>query len=417
MKLYKIKKYLTTNNFIVIFFSILPIAVIISPGVINFAIVLVSLLFFSKKINWSFFSNKYFLLLFIFFLYLILNSFLSQDTELSIIRAFSYLKFVLFSFALAGFLNDNKKKVIIFKIWFLIIFITIIDVYFEKIFGNNIIGFVSSDPQRIASFFNKELIVGSFLFAFSFLSLSIFYKKKNLIYWTLIFSLGLAIFLSGERAIFFKYLIYIFIFFFLLEKRIFFFHKIIIFFIFISLIVFSLKISITTKDRQSLLFDTLLSDEKKNYTFVTKNIKNNLYKIKHFAHYYTAWKIFEDHPVFGAGLKTYRIACSNPNYFNENIAQSEVRCSSHPHQIHFEILSELGIIGYLMFLLFFCYILYVATKQYTKNKDILLLNSILYIFIALIPIIPSGSFFGTISGVFFFTNLGILFSFLIKKKN
>jgi O-antigen ligase len=288
-------------------------------------------------------------------------------------------------------------------------------VYFEKIFEKDIIGFSSSDAQRIASFFNKELIVGSFLFAFSFLAFSIFHKKNQYLYWLLILLLGLAIFLSGERAIFFKYLFYIFIFFFLLERRFFFLTKIIITLGFILLLVFSLKISNTTKDRQSILFDTLLSDRQNNYNFTSENIKNNLYKIKHFAHYYTAWKIFEDHPFFGAGLKTYRIACANPNYFNEKIIQSEVRCTTHPHQIHFEILSELGLTGYLMFLLFFFYFLYMAIKQYIKNKDILLLNSTLYIFVALIPIIPSGSFFGTISGVFFYTNIGVVLSFLIKK--
>ena len=177
----------------------------------------------------------------------------------------------------------------------------------------------------------------------------------------------------------------------------------------------SIKASISTKDRQSLLLDTLLSDDQKKYSFTKENLKNNLYKIKHFAHYYTALKIFEDYPFFGSGLKTYRIVCANPNYFNDKITQSEVRCTTHPHQIHFEILSELGVTGYLMFLLFFCYFLYVAIKKYLKNREILLISSILYILVALIPIIPSGSFFGTINGIFFFTNIGFILSFLIRK--
>jgi O-antigen ligase len=415
MDLNKIKKYLVINNFITISLSVLPIAIIIGPGVVNSLIVIISLLFFSKKIHWHLFTNIYFKLFFIFFLYLVINSFLSQDPLLSIIRTFSYLKFAIFSLALAGFLSSKIKKEIIFKIWILTISIIIIDVYFEKIFGNNIIGFVSTDPQRIASFFNKELIVGSFLFAFSFLAFSTIYKKKPRIYWTLILLIGLAIFFSGERAIFFKYLILIFINFFFFEQKIFLIKKIVFIFTFFLLIVVSLKISTTTKDRQFLLFDTLLSDKQNKYSIETENIKNNLYKIKHFAHYYTAWRMFKDHPFFGSGLKTYRIACANPNYFNEKIAQSEVRCTTHPHQIHFEILSELGMTGYLMFLIFFFYLLYMAIKQYIKNRDILLLNSTLYILIALIPIIPSGSFFGTISGVFFFTNIGFILSFIIRK--
>lgn len=415
MKLPKIKKYLIIDNFIIMLLSILPIAIIISPTIVNTTLVTIVLLFFYKKANWSFFANKYFIFLLIFFLYLVINSFLSKDPLLSIVRVLSYIKFILFSLALAGFLNTNINRGVIFKTWFVIIFIIIIDVYFEKFFDNNIIGIKSSDPQRVASFFNEELIVGSFLFAFSFLVFSIFFEKNIKIYWSLILILGMAIFLSGERAIFLKYLIYIFISIFLFEKRFSFIKKIIFVFIFILLISISFKLSITTKDRQSLLLDTLLSKDNKNTPLTVEEIKNNLNKIKHFAHYDTAWKIFKDNPFFGSGLKTYRVECSNPDYFNSKIIQSEVRCTTHPHQIHFELLSELGIIGYLMFLLFFFYFLYAAIKQYAKNKEIILLNSTIYIFIALIPIIPSGSFFGTLSGVFFFINFGFILSFLIKK--
>ena len=415
MKLPKIKKYFIIDNFIIMLLSILPIAIIISPTIVNTTLVTIVLLFFYKKANWSFFANKYFIFLLIFFLYLVINSFLSKDPLLSIVRVLSYIKFILFSLALAGFLNTNINRGVIFKTWFVIIFIIIIDVYFEKFFDNNIIGIKSSDPQRVASFFNEELIVGSFLFAFSFLVFSIFFEKNIKIYWSLILILGMAIFLSGERAIFLKYLIYIFISIFLFEKRFSFIKKIIFVFIFILLISISFKLSITTKDRQSLLLDTLLSKDNKNTPLTVEEIKNNLNKIKHFAHYDTAWKIFKDNPFFGSGLKTYRVECSNPDYFNSKIIQSEVRCTTHPHQIHFELLSELGIIGYLMFLLFFIYFLYAAIKQYAKNKEIILLNSTIYIFIALIPIIPSGSFFGTLSGVFFFINFGFILSFLIKK--
>lgn len=415
MKLPKIKKYFIVDNFIIMLLSILPIAIIIGPAIVNTSLITIVLLFFYKKANWSFFANKYFIFLLIFFLYLVINSFLSKDPLLSIVRVLSYIKFILFSLALAGFLNTNINRGVIFKTWFIIIFIIIIDVYFEKFFGNNIIGIISSDPQRVASFFNEELIVGSFLFAFSFLVFSIFFKKNIKIYWSLILILGMAIFLSGERAVFLKYLIYIFISIFLFEKRFSFIKKIIFIFIFILLISISLKLFITTKDRQSLLLDTLLSKDHKNTPLTVEEIKNNLYKIKHFSHYDAAWKIFKDNPFFGSGLKTYRVECSNPDYFNSKIIQSEVRCTTHPHQIHFELLSELGIIGYLMFLLFFFYFLYAAIKQYAKNKEIILLNSTIYIFIALIPIIPSGSFFGTISGVFFFTNIGFILSFLIKK--
>ena len=70
-----------------------------------------------------------------------------------------------------------------------------------------------------------------------------------------------------------------------------------------------------------------------------------LYKNNHyFSHYATAWEIFKDYPLAGVGLKNFRVYCSNvtylakvhPGYRNRN-------CATHPHNLYFEILSELDL--------------------------------------------------------------------------
>ena len=73
------------------------------------------------------------------------------------------------------------------------------------------------------------------------------------------------------------------------------------------------------------------------------------------AHYLTSIEIFKDNPLLGSGADTFRYACSKEDYSKINSAEADVRCNTHPHNIFFEILSELGIIGFLVFI-FFCFI-------------------------------------------------------------
>ena len=70
-------------------------------------------------------------------------------------------------------------------------------------------------------------------------------------------------------------------------------------------------------------------------------IKNN----RHFDHYMIAINIFKDNPFYGTGVKTFRFESYKKKY---NVASDFNNGSTHPHQFHFEILSELGIIGYLL---------------------------------------------------------------------
>ena len=85
----------------------------------------------------------------------------------------------------------------------------------------------------------------------------------------------------------------------------------------------------------------------------------------------------------------------------------------HPHQVHFELLSELGLIGYLLFILVFINIIYKANKLFLKNKDQITLGGILFLIASFLPLIPSGSFFTTYGAILFWMNV----AFVLPKKN
>ena len=91
--------------------------------------------------------------------------------------------------------------------------------------------------------------------------------------------------------------------------------------------------------------------------------------------------------------------------------------STHPHQINFEILSETGIFGFACYVIFFFLSLIKAFKEYLKNKNLLLLSSIIFIVVSLNPILPSGSFFTTYSATIFWINYAIMITFSDYKKD
>ena len=66
------------------------------------------------------------------------------------------------------------------------------------------------------------------------------------------------------------------------------------------------------------------------------------------AHYDTALKIFDQNKIFGIGLKQFRNESGKKIYDqNEKNIYKRDNWATHPHQIHFEFLSESGLVGYL----------------------------------------------------------------------
>ena len=109
-----------------------------------------------------------------------------------------------------------------------------------------------------------------------------------------------------------------------------------------------------------------------------------IFNSKYGKHYNVALDIFKNNKIFGVGLKNYRVEIKKSEYQN-------LDASIHPHQTHFEILSELGIIGYLCFVLFFVFHIF----KFLKIMKIQLIYTwqVFYFLTSLIPFLPSGSFF------------------------
>jgi len=137
-------------------------------------------------------------------------------------------------------------------------------------------------------------------------------------------------------------------------------------------------------------------------------------------HYILAFKIFKDNPFFGTGYKTFRTVCkkyTDPN-FEESLYKS---CSTHPHNFYLEIISEQGLIGISLFLIFLSIIFYNLKFCY-KHKNLLqkkkfILITILFLSIYF-PFKPSGSFYTTwnTSLIFFCYGFYLYYLNIIKRR-
>ena len=152
-----------------------------------------------------------------------------------------------------------------------------------------------------------------------------------------------------------------------------------------------------------------------------KGIIESAKETQHGAHYYTAIEIFKKNIFFGIGSKNFRIECAKKDYYNPNFLRSEERCSTHPHQIYLEFLSEHGIVGTLIILYVIFYILIGNIKVFLVKRNYIHLASIAFILSTFLPIIPSGSFFVSFDATIFWLNFAIMnyfgLNYFNKQKN
>ena len=398
------------RNISLFIISLAPFYFLLGNLFINLFFIVLCLIFISKifkKNEREFLKDPIFWLILIFAFSLLINIFFSIDPINSLPR-------VLKAFIVIGFIFLVKKSLInqetlfekkIFGTWSIIFLVVFFDIIFEIIFGFNIFGFTSYYPGRIASFFNDELVAGGFFLGFSLFTLSYFlnffsqYKKTIIIY---VLILILVSFLIGERANFIKFLLGISIFILITQRK-------------------KWKTYVIGSFGLFLLFSAI-TNSSNNYNnryivqveqiFKKNGISNYLKESQYGAHYNSAYQIFKNYPIFGIGIKNFRKEVIKNEYENKDYKKTTSRWGTHPHQVHFEFLSETGLFGYIIFLFFIFSSIYLSCKNYIKHKNNFQLSGILFVTLSIIPLIPSGSFFSTFSSGLFWINYAIMVSYI-----
>ena len=284
-----------------------------------------------------------------------------------------------------------------------------IDLLIEFSFGQNILGNKSYMFGRLSGFFGDELVAGYFYYGFIFFTFSYVYKTykpKNILILSIFFFIIFVSLIIGERSNFIKLSLGLsLITFIVIEIKI---YKKIVFFL---LIVLCSVVFINSSEKYKVRYYDQLSP-----IFEKNGFDKLLKETEYGAHYDTAYQIFKRNKLFGVGIKNFRLESSKPIYYNKEYYYTFNRSKTHPHQIHFELLSETGLFGYISLLALFLFSFTISIKNYLKTRNIYQLSAIIFILMSLIPYLPSGSFYSSYNSAIFWLNYAIMMSFL-KKEN
>jgi hypothetical protein len=419
---------LKNNYFNILYILIMP-SFVLGQAAFKFILLLIifsAIILFKGKI-FHFKKNMLNILFLITLVYFIFNSLIISNIYYDYNNR--YLTFIfIFLFYLS---TDQlfKKKLINFQLIFkfnIFIFLFIyIDTIYQIIFKKNLFGFEYYQAyERYSGPFGDEFILGAFMSFFLLPSFLIYLKENHSNKFKkifIIFFLFLSIYIAlkiGERIAFltimFQLLMCLIIFKFKNKK----------YYVFSTFIISLIIILIMASDKgitkkYEHFYNTLF-----NYELFIKNNKKENVEINKIgflnsqtgAHFLTALKIWEKNPILGVGIKNFRYESRKEIYSTIKSHQVEFRVSTHPHNFQLELLSETGIVGFLLFNLFIIYLFYKILKNfkiYEQNNYFLFIFFIL-IFSKYFPFKTDSSLYSSSMGLLFWIFLIFLLTNINK---
>ena len=128
----------------------------------------------------------------------------------------------------------------------------------------------------------------------------------------------------------------------------------------------------------------------------------------------SGFEIWKKNQIIGVGVKNFRVECDLQLENREPMLHP--LCSSHPHNLYLEILSETGTIGFILFITFIVLLAKYIFRDFRINnseKKFTLLLLFISLLVTIWPISTSGSFFTTWNGSYYWLIIG----FILSSKN
>lgn len=358
----------------------------------------------------------------IFYLIILTSLVFGNYKDMSFLPSFFYFRYFLLSLSIFYLLNKYSFMI---KIFCFSIFGTIGIVFFDATFqyfiGHNIFGYEKighgtiNDLQYLTSFFDKEKKLGSYLVRFLPLLLCLIYFSKNnllkKIEFPMILLIGSIVYLCSERtALFLLFFIYLFYFLNIDKKK---------YFIISVILVFSVLLLSNEKLKDKYITYTLQQTQilhffkKKNDDSYDKSQIARYYSKEHEDLAFTGFIIFKENLLTGSGVKSFYHECNRIKNKDKDISSSrdnKLVCSTHPHSTYVQLLSEIGIFGFLIISVLFIKIFLINLKLLFKRKkndyDKSYFFANLIFIINLMPFIPSGSIFNNWLNLILFFPIG-----------
>jgi O-antigen ligase len=379
-----------------------PLALTFSIFVADLICVINSLIYLKKIINRkiNIFNNTLIKILFLFWVYLLIRSFFTQDPEV-IFKIFFYFRFILFG-SLISKIFFYKKFIQLLKNYILVALLMVtISIYIEFFFKFN---YFNSNPTlgRLSGIFGSELIVGSYLFRILAVYFAINFfllnnKKSSLV---MLFLVTPMIIASGERTAIIMHALFL-----------------------ILTYLFLIYLNKITLKNSIIAFISIIILSSFFFQFATTETKNrflslsSLDKIQHSylnykPVYETAYKIFQNNKIFGVGPKKFKYIC------NEKINFIENGCTTHPHNIALQLLSETGIVGIIFYLIIILTLIFKFIKIKNDNNTLVAQKYlIIIILLNFFPFTPSGNFFNNFLNLIYYLSIGLALNLFEKKIN
>ena len=322
----------------------MPVLLLTGKAPPDIALSIVALLFLLRSAlvnDWSWVRTPWVAFAMCLCLYLIVVSFAADDARSALGRAAPWVRFLVFGAALQTWvLADEVWRARLLVCTGLVLAFVVADMFFQFIFSQDIFGFPTYSDNRLTGPM-PELPpkVGVYVLRLMFPVL------LALLFWAAaerrhvaakiaavaaVCAAITAILISGERMPFILALLGFAIAVLLLPAR-----RIVI------AAVLAAGLSVATV---AALSENVFS----------RSIESTMSTIERFgrSHYGQIWlssvRVAEANPLFGVGLKNFRLVCTDPAYGQtDNVS---ARCSMHPHNMYLEWLAESGLVGLAGFL-------------------------------------------------------------------
>ena len=375
---------------------LLPFAIPFSRSIADITITLVALAFLCKSYfenDWHWASETWFKMACVFVVYCVfINSSLSINPTESLKYSIYFLRWPLFALALSYWLFTDLQslKKFLYTMAFVTLFL-IFDAWYQYLVGHDIFGVEKFNDTRLTGPFRRPHI-GMWLTKLIILPLFIFtimkkYEdllRQKYFFLTLFIFLGvyfLTIFITGERMALLMALLSISIILLgLLANKNISILKILFLFLLLSLTTYFFVIANPEQSQRAIFssIDKIINWKTSDYGLVWKS----------------AYDVWQEAPLFGAGLHKYREACGLLGiYGNVDNAISGGVCF-HPHNITMQLLSETGVVGFVLFFSMVIALSIEMLKEYFSNKNWLIFFLSLNVLLAcFLPIQSNTDFF------------------------
>ena len=407
-------------------FAFFPISFILGNFITNINLVLFCI-FGIFHLRSKILTTKFdFTLKIIFFLFLVvffstslsfIKSLYFEEYEYTnLIRLIKSVLFFRFFLLLLIIYLLSELNIINFRYFFLSVafaaLLISIDIIYQYSFGFNIIG-LESYGHHNTSFFGDELIAGGFVQNFSFFSilfLSYILRNYNnysriVLIGIAICTLGVGIMVSGNRMPLILFILGLFLVYFFNKKlkNIVLINSIILFIVLGSIISFDKKLQVNfyslygnARGTIGGLFERITTDESIILLKEKKKFINDPHESAGYARLiFTGIETWKLHKTFGNGIKSFREDCKR--IITE---QQRGACSNHPHNYYLEILTDLGIVGFVFVMAIALMFIVFLVKNYrflggNNLANLFLLGATISLFLEVFPIKTSGSIFTT----------------------